>query len=84
MTTYEFGEIVLIGFPQTGTTALKKRPGLVILDIGDADLVLAPITTRERSGPGDRRLWLYQHLSSPLHDSDRDDIAPAGHAFSGF
>jgi mRNA interferase MazF len=46
MTTYEFGDVVLVAFPQSGTTARKRRPALVVLDIGDADIVLAPITTR--------------------------------------
>jgi mRNA interferase MazF len=53
MTTYEFGEVVLVNFPQSGTAARKRRPALVVLDIGDADVVLAPITTRRRSGRGD-------------------------------
>lgn len=53
MTTYEFGEVVLVDFPQSGTTARKRRPALVVLDIGDADVVLAPITTRRWSGQGD-------------------------------
>ncbi len=56
MTSYEFGDIVLIAFPQSGTSQRKRRPALVVLDIGDADVVLAPITTRERSGRGDYRL----------------------------
>jgi len=56
MTTYKFGEVVLVDFPQVGTTARKKRPALVVLDIGDADIVLAPITTRRRSGRGDYAL----------------------------
>jgi mRNA interferase MazF len=56
MTTYEFGDVVLVAFPQSGTTVRKRRPALVILDIGDADIVLAPITTRERSGRGDYQL----------------------------
>jgi mRNA interferase MazF len=56
MTTYEFGEVVLVDFPQAGTTARKKRPALVVLDIGDADVVLAPITTRHRAGQGDYAL----------------------------
>jgi mRNA interferase MazF len=34
----------------------KKRPALVILDIGDADIILAHITTKERSGQGDYKL----------------------------
>jgi mRNA interferase MazF len=53
MTTYELGEIVLVVFPQTDGTAKKKRPAVVILDVGDNDLVLAPITSRTRTGPGD-------------------------------
>ena len=50
MMTYKFGEIVLVEFPQSGIVQRKKRPALVVLDIGDADVVLAPITTRERDG----------------------------------
>lgn len=53
MISYEFGDILLVAFPQSGTTQTKRRPALVILDVGDADVVLAPITTRERSGRGD-------------------------------
>jgi len=56
MINYKFGEVVLVTFPQTGTAQKKKRPALVILDVGDADIVLAPITTKERLGPGDFRL----------------------------
>lgn len=56
MTSYKFGDIVLVNFPQSGTTQMKKRPVLVILDIDDADVVLAPITTIERVGKGDCKL----------------------------
>lgn len=56
MINYEFGEIVLVDFPQSGTHQRKKRPALVILDIGDRDIVLTPITTTERRGPGDHKL----------------------------
>ncbi|NCO42958.1 MAG: growth inhibitor [Armatimonadetes bacterium CG_4_10_14_3_um_filter_66_18] len=54
--TYDFGEIVLIDFPQTTSPLPKRRPALTILDIGDADIVVAPITTRERRGEGDHVL----------------------------
>lgn len=56
MTNYEFGEIVLVDFLQSGSIQRKKRPALIVLDIGDADVVLAPITTRKRSGHGDYKL----------------------------
>ena len=56
MTDYEFGDIVLVNFPHSGAQTVKRRPALMVLDIGDADLVLAPITTRERADAGDVRL----------------------------
>ena len=56
MTTCEVGDVVLVDFPQSGSGLSKRRPALVILDIGDADVVLAPITTRERTGPGDMKI----------------------------
>lgn len=64
MTNYEFGDVVLVDFPQSGTDQRRRRPALVVLDIGDADVVLAPITTRQRSGPGDYRLrdWSVSNL----------------------
>jgi mRNA interferase MazF len=53
MTSYEFGDVVLVYFPQSGTSAKKQRPGIVILDIGDADLVIAPVTSKARFQAGD-------------------------------
>jgi hypothetical protein len=53
MTSYEFGDVVLVYFPQSGTTARKQRPGIIVLDIGDADIVLAPVTSKARSQAGD-------------------------------
>jgi mRNA-degrading endonuclease toxin of MazEF toxin-antitoxin module len=53
MTTFEFGAIVLVNFPIPSTKQNKKRSALVILDIGDDDCVLAPITTKVRRGKGD-------------------------------
>jgi mRNA-degrading endonuclease toxin of MazEF toxin-antitoxin module len=50
---YEFGDIVLVQFPQSGTSTRKQRPGIVILDIGDADIVIAPVTSQARSHLGD-------------------------------
>jgi mRNA interferase MazF len=53
MTSFDFGDVVLIHFPQSGSTARKKRPGIVVLDIGDADIVIAPVTSKARSHSGD-------------------------------
>ena len=53
MTSYEFGDVVLVYFPQSGTTARKQRPRIVVLDIGDADLVIAPVTSKARAHAGD-------------------------------
>ena len=67
MTTYEFGDVVLVEFPQSGTPQRKRRPALVVLDIGDADVVLAPITTHARSARGDASLqdWAASGLLRP-------------------
>jgi mRNA-degrading endonuclease toxin of MazEF toxin-antitoxin module len=56
MMNYKFGEIVLVNFPQSGSDCRKRRPALVILDIGDVDIVLAPVTSKERTGQGDYEL----------------------------
>jgi mRNA interferase MazF len=53
MTSYSFGDVVLVNFPQSGTATRKQRPGVVILDIGDADLVIAPLTSKAKSQAGD-------------------------------
>ena len=59
MIQYKFGEIVLVLFLQTNGEK-KKRPALIILDTGDDDIVLAPITTKERTGIGDYRIRNWQ------------------------
>lgn len=45
MTNYQPGDLVLIAFPYAGGMQSKQRPGLVILDTGDADVVVARVTT---------------------------------------
>ena len=56
MTNFKFGDVVLVDFPQSGMAQKKKRPALVVLDTGDSDSVLAPITTRKRFAQGDYKL----------------------------
>jgi len=67
MTKYKFGDIVLVVFSQTDGKK-KQRPALVILDTGDDDIVLAPITTTERKSKGDYKIKNWQQ-SGLLLDS---------------
>jgi mRNA interferase MazF len=48
MTTYSPATIVYVDFPNTDGAAGKPRPALVILDTGDADVLLARITSQSR------------------------------------
>ena len=47
MTTYNFGDIVLIGFPHTDLQGVSKRPAIVLYDSGDQDVLVARVTTQE-------------------------------------
>jgi len=53
-TSYKWGEVVLVVFPLTDMTGTRRRPGLVLYDAGDEDVMLARIhhtgsTTSHRS-----------------------------------
>ncbi|MEW5719886.1 MAG: type II toxin-antitoxin system PemK/MazF family toxin [Chloroflexota bacterium] len=48
MTDYKPGDIVLVDFPFVGEEQTKRRPALVVLDTGDADLVVARVTSQPR------------------------------------
>lgn len=45
-TNYQPGDLVLVTFPYAGGAQTKNRPALVILDVGDADIVVARVTTQ--------------------------------------
>ncbi len=44
MNNYQSGEIILIQFVFSDTQQMKRRPGLVLLDTGDQDIMVAKIT----------------------------------------
>jgi len=67
MTNYKFGDVVLVIFSQTDGVK-KQRPALIVLDTGDDDIVLAPITTTERKSKGDYKIKDWQQ-SGLLLDS---------------
>ncbi|MGH7172169.1 MAG: type II toxin-antitoxin system PemK/MazF family toxin [Gemmataceae bacterium] len=45
-TNYQASDVLLVDFPFTVGTRSKLRPALVLLDAGDADILVARITTR--------------------------------------
>src|SRR5438067_4241118 len=47
------GDIVLVAFPYTGGTQTRARPAPIILDTGDADVLVARITTQLYQTPHD-------------------------------
>ena len=56
MTTYRFGDIVLIGFPYTDLQSVSKRPAIVLYDSGDQDVLVARVTTQEYVNGGDYKI----------------------------
>ncbi len=52
-TNYRPGDLILVDFPFTTSGPGKPRPALVILDTGEADLVLARVTTQAQHTPFD-------------------------------
>jgi mRNA interferase MazF len=67
MTNYRAGDIVLVNFPLAGNVKSKQRPALVLLDTGDADLLLARITTQRYQTAYDVALtdWQAAGLKAP-------------------
>jgi mRNA interferase MazF len=64
---YQAGELLLVDFPFTVGGASKLRPALVMLDTGDADVLLARVTTQLQTGPFDIPLtnWQQSGLLAP-------------------
>lgn len=60
METYRAGEIVLLSFPFTDGLIARRRPALVLLDTGDADIVVARVTSQAARGPFDVELVEWQ------------------------
>lgn len=56
MTTYEFGDVVLLAFPHTDLATISKRPAVVIYDPGDQDVLVARVTAQEHVAEADYKL----------------------------
>jgi mRNA interferase MazF len=59
-TSFRPGDLLLLDFPFTGGVQAKVRPGLVLLDNGDADVLVARITTRVPMTPFEVQLTDWQ------------------------
>ncbi|MEG4860186.1 type II toxin-antitoxin system PemK/MazF family toxin [Microcoleus sp. K1-B6] len=46
MTNYQLGELVLVAFLFAGAAETQRRPGLVLLDTGDENMIVAKITSQ--------------------------------------
>ena len=60
MTPYRLGDIVLIGFPHTDLHGVSKRPGIVLYDSGDQDVLVAGVTTQVYGTEGDYKITDWQ------------------------
>jgi mRNA interferase MazF len=67
MMTYNVGTIVLVDFPHTDGAKGKPRPVAIVLDSGDADIMVAPITSQPRQSAYDFPLadWAASGLKLP-------------------
>jgi mRNA interferase MazF len=67
MTSYQTGDLLLVDFPMTSSGPGKPRPALVILDTGDADVMLARVTSQSRNTPYDVPIidWKKSGLLAP-------------------
>jgi len=67
MQNYRLGEVVLLAFPFAGRRESKRRPTLVLLDTGNADILVARITSQDVDTDYDVRLaeWVQAGLLLP-------------------
>jgi len=56
MTTYSFGDIILIGFPHADLKTISKRPAIILHDSGDKDVLAARITMQEYNTKTDYKI----------------------------
>ena len=56
MTTYNLGNIVLVGFPHTDFQGISKRPAIVLYDAGDQDVLVSRITSQAYTTEADYKI----------------------------
>jgi mRNA interferase MazF len=53
MTSYSFGDILLLRFPYSDMGGIAKRPAFVLYDSGDMDILVCRVTTQRHSTTAD-------------------------------
>ncbi len=56
MMTYDFGDIIFIGFPHSDLQGVTKRPAVVLYDSGDQDVLVARVTTQDYNSETDYKI----------------------------
>ena len=67
MTNFQVGDLVLVEFPFTVSGPGKPRPALVILDTGDADVLVARVTTQAQTTAWDVLISGWQQAGLLAH-----------------
>ena len=70
MTTFKAGDVVSVEFPFSDFQNSKRRPGLVLVG-GEADLMVARITTHPPREPSDVALKLWSETGLPCASTVR-------------
>ena len=67
--SYSFGDIVIIAFPYTNMNNAIMRPALVLVDVGDEDIIVARITSQKRDAVNEIevRNWKDKGLLMPSY-----------------
>lgn len=67
MSTFRFGEVLILPFSYTDLQSRKRRPAVVLVDAGDEDVLIAKITTKEYHSAFDLKLdhWSEAGLLAP-------------------
>jgi len=67
MSSFRFGEVLILPFSYADLQSRKRRPAVVLLDAGDEDVLVAKITTKEYNSSYDLKLdhWSVAGLLAP-------------------
>lgn len=64
--TYQRGDVVLVTLTYSSQVGVKKRPVVVLRDVGDADILVAPVTSQSSRVRYDMPLADWQQVGLKL------------------